>query len=141
MTTALDTNVIVALWDTDDALHRAARNALEKAWAAGKLVISPVVFAELVAAPGRSGAFVDRFCEDTGIVVEWELPEKEWRTAATAFQGYAARRKKQPGSAPPRRLLADFLIGAHALESGYTLLTADSGLYSASFPRLGLITF
>lgn len=70
-----------------------------------------------------------------GIRVEWELKERIWRTAGAAFQGYVARRKKHRG-AEPRRSLADFLIGAHALESGYRLLTADSGVYRASFPRL-----
>jgi predicted nucleic acid-binding protein len=33
-------------------------------------------------------------------------------------------------------LLADFLIGAHALENGYKLLTLDGGLYRRAFPGL-----
>ena len=135
MTTALDTNVIAALWDASDALHQAARKALDAAWSQDRLVISGVVYAELIGAPRRTQAFVDRFCEDAGIRVEWELKERIWRTAGTAFQGYAARRKKQ-GGAGSRRLLADFLIGAHALVSGYQLLTADAGVYKTSFPRL-----
>lgn len=137
MTTALDTNVIVALWDSNDSLHLAARKALDAAWSRDVLVVSGVVYAELIGAPRRTEAFVDQFCEEAGIVVEWELKEKIWRTAGTAFQGYAARRKKQGGS-EARRLLADFLIGAHAVENGYKLLTADAGLYKASFPRLML---
>lgn len=137
MTTSLDTNVIVALWDASDALHLEARKALDAVWNRDTLVISGVVYAELIGAPGRSEAFVDRFCEETGISVDWELKEKVWRTAGAAFQAYAARRKKQ-GAAKPRRLLADFLIGAHALENRYRLLTADAGVYQASFPRLAL---
>ena len=137
MTTALDTNVIVALWDVSDALHLAARKALDAVWGRDTLVVSGVVYAELIGAPQRTEAFVDRFCEEAGIIVEWELKESVWRTAGKAFQNYAGRRKKQGGS-EPRRLLADFLIGAHALESGYRLLTADASLYKASFPRLAL---
>jgi predicted nucleic acid-binding protein len=138
MTTAIDTNVLVALWDAGDTLHEQARQALERAFGRGSLVITGVVYAELLAAPVRPEAFLDRFCEDTGISVEWELSEEIWRGAGRAFQRYAAQRKKQPGPAP-RRILADFLIGAHALVNGYQLLTLDEGTYRASFPRLGIV--
>ncbi len=137
MTVALDTNVLVALWDAADALHPVARKALEAASSREALVICGVVYAELIGAPGRTEAFVDRFCEEAGIAVEWELRERIWRKAGVAFQGYATRRKKQSG-AEPRRLLADFLIGAHALESGYKLLTLDGGMYRKAFPGLRL---
>jgi len=100
-------------------------------------VICGVVYAELIGAPGRTEAFVDRFCEEAGIAVEWELRERIWRKAGVAFQGYATRRKKQSG-AEPRRLLADFLIGAHALENGYKLLTLGGGMYRRAFPGLRL---
>jgi len=135
VTIALDTNVIVALWDASDALHPVARKALVAASSREPLVISGVVYAELLGAPGRTEEFVDRFCEEAGIAVEWELREKIWRAAGRAFQGYATRRKKQGGS-EPRRLLADFLIGAHAMVSGYKLLTLDGGLYRWAFPGL-----
>jgi predicted nucleic acid-binding protein len=137
VTVALDTNVLVALWDAADALHPVARKALEAASSREALVICGVVYAELIGAPGRTEAFVDRFCEEAGIAVEWELRERIWRKAGVAFQGYATRRKKQSG-AEPRRLLADFLIGAHALESGYKLLTLDGGMYRKAFPGLRL---
>lgn len=139
MTTAIDTNVIVALWDAEDALHRTARATLDKAFNEGTLVISGAVYAELLAAPGRSEAFVNKFCEEAGIVVEWELGEKAWLAAGAALQGYAARRRKQKAG-EPRRILADFLIGAHALVNGYRLLTLDAGIYQASFPKLGIAT-
>jgi len=137
VTVALDTNVLVALWDAADALHPVARKALEAASSREALVICGVVYAELIGARGRTEAFVDRFCEEAGIAVEWELRERIWRKAGVAFQGYATRRKKQSG-AEPRRLLADFLIGAHALESGYKLLTLDGGMYRKAFPGLRL---
>ncbi len=138
MTTAIDTNIISAFWNEDDALNRAAQGALEAASGRGMLVISGVVYAELLAAQGRTEAFLDMFCEETGIGVEWELEEGIWRAAGAAFQSYAARRRKQKGT-EPRRILADFLIGAHALVKGYTLLTLDEGMYRASFPRLRIV--
>jgi predicted nucleic acid-binding protein len=137
VTVALDTNVIVALWDAADALHPVARKALEEASGREALAMCGVVYAELIGAPGRTEAFVDRFCEEAGIAVEWEFKERIWRRAGAAFQEYAARRKKQNGAAP-RRLLADFLIAAHALENGYKLLTLDGGMYRRAFPGLRL---
>ena len=50
MTTAIDTNVIVALWANDPALSLAAETALEAAFHRGSLVVAAPVFAELIAA-------------------------------------------------------------------------------------------
>jgi predicted nucleic acid-binding protein len=138
MTTAIDTNVIVALWNEDEAQNLTAKKALGESQMGGRLVICGAVYAELMAAPGRSETLVDRFCEEAGIVVEWEIGERAWRAAGTAFQGYAARRRKQK-DAEARWIMADFLIGAHALVNGYKLLTLDAGIYQASFPRLGIV--
>lgn len=78
-----------------------------------------------------------RFCEEAGIAVEWEIGERAWRAAGAAFQVYAARRRRQKG-AEARRILADFVIGAHALVNGYKLLTLDARMYEAPFPRLAI---
>jgi predicted nucleic acid-binding protein len=138
MTTAVDTNVIVALWDKDSNLSSAAQSALDAGLERGMLVVAAPVFAELVACPGRSETFLDSFFRDTGIIVDWELDEATWRAAGRAFQTYAARRRKQADSGP-RRILADFVIGAHALQKGYRLLTLDDHLYRTAFPGLPLL--
>jgi len=140
MTTAIDTNVVIALWDKDPTLSSAAEKALDMAFNRGILVAAAPVFAELMATPGRSEAFVGSFFEDTGIAIDWELTEQVWRLAGRAFQAYAERRRKQrdPGV---RRILADFMIGAHASANGFRLLTLDDGLYRAAFPTLALETF
>src|SRR5437763_12247049 len=139
MTTAIDTNVIVALWDRDPAVSSAAQKALDAALAHGSLVLSAPVFAELMAAPGRTETFLDKFCSDTGLAVEFDLDEGIWRVAGRAFNAYAARRRKQRDSGP-RRILADFLIGAHAFQRDYRLLTLDDHLYRAAFSTLIVIT-
>jgi hypothetical protein len=140
MTTALDTNVVIALWDKDSALSLAAQTALDTAFNRGTLVAAAPVFAELISAPGRSEAFVSSFFEETGIGVDWELPEQVWRSAGRAFQAYAERRRKQR-DAGARRILADFIIGAHASVNGCRLLTLDDRLYRSSFPNLAIETF
>lgn len=138
MITALDTNVIVALWDADDSLHKPARMALENAEAHGGLVIAAVVYAELMAGPERTDKFVNQFCQDAHIEVEWALSAEIWRAAGVGFQGYATRRRRQDRSVA-RRILADFVIGAHAWVSGYRLLTLDDRLYRAAFPKLEVV--
>ena len=138
MITAIDTNVLVALWDRDEALNSAAQAALDAGFARGKLVISGAVFAELLAFPRRTESFIDEFLKETGIAVDWATDEFIWRVAGKAFQSYANRRRKQQPDVV-RRLLADFLIGAHALERGYGLLTLDAGIYRAAFPKLRIV--
>ena len=140
MTTAVDTNVVIALWDKDPALSVAAQNALEAAFNRGTLVAAAPVFAELIAAPGRSEAFVGSFFEETGIAIDWELQKQVWRSAGRAFQAYAERRPKQRDIGT-RGILADFLIGAHALSNGCRLLTLDDRLYRTAYPALIIETF
>ena len=135
MSTAIDTNVIVGLWDANDALHLAAFEMLEAVSSRGAVVICGAVFGELLACPGRTEEFVNIFLDDAGIAVDWTTNETIWKTAGRAFSEYADRRRKERASGP-RRILADFLIGAHALENDYGLLTLDDRIYSAVFPKL-----
>jgi predicted nucleic acid-binding protein len=138
MTTAIDTNILVALWDNDQAINTAARAALDEALGRGSLVIAAPVYAELLAFPSRNEAFVDTFCADSRISIDWDLGEPIWRAAGRAFQAHAAGRRRHRG-AGPRRILADFLIGAHALKNGFRLLTLDEHIYRVAFPRLTIV--
>jgi len=137
--TALDTNVLVAYWGPDPSLNLAVQDALESAFGRGNVTVAAPVFAELVAGPGRTEDFVNGFFEDTGLAIDWELGEEVWRSAGRAFRSYAERRRKHrdPGA---RRILADFLIGAHAAAHDYRLLTLDERLYRAAFPSLKIET-
>jgi predicted nucleic acid-binding protein len=139
MTIAVDTNVIQALWSGTPAVSGAAQAALERTSNQSALVMSAVVYAELVAAPGRDMAAVDLFVDIARIRIDWQFEPVVWRTAAQAFQGYAERRRAQERGAGPRRILADFLIGAHALHHASALLTFDQGIYHAAFPDLPVL--
>jgi hypothetical protein len=81
---------------------------------------------------------LNEFFRDTGILVDWTLDEKAWREAGRAYQGYVQRRRSGNGTLL-RRILTDFLIGAHAKVRGYSLLTLDQRLYAAAFPALPII--
>ena len=139
MSTAIDSNVLIALWNEDDSLNTQARSALDTALGRGGLFIAAPVFAELLAASSRTELFLDSFFAETSITVDWDLNEAIWRAAGRAFQQYVARRKRQRDPSP-RRILADFLIGAHALHHGFHLLTLDDRLYRAAFPRLAVLS-
>jgi len=139
MTTALDTNVVVAYWGPDPSLNFAVQAALESAFGQGNVTVAAPVFAELIAGPGRTENFVNGFFEDTGITIDWHLSEAIWRTAGRAFRGYVERRRKHRDLGA-RRTLADFLIGAHAAAHDYRLLTLDVPIYRAAFPTLKIET-
>jgi hypothetical protein len=139
MITALDTNILVSLWDRTEDLSLRAQEALEESQSRGRIVLCPIVYAELIAAPGRGQTFIDEFLDDTGIHLDWEMDETVWRAAGAAFASFAARRKRQQEGGP-RRILADFIIGAHAEKSSDRLLTLDRSFYRLAFPNLNILT-
>src|SRR5437660_10493995 len=134
MTTAIDTNILVALWNEDDSLSTLSRSALDAALGRGSLVIAAPVFAELLAAPSRDEAFLDSFCRETGISVDWDLNEVIWRTPGRAFQLYVARPRNQRGSAQ-RRTLADSFIAAHAIHNAFRPFPMDHPLSRSASPQ------
>jgi predicted nucleic acid-binding protein len=137
--TSIDTNIITALLEAEDVHAEKAENGLLAASEKGKLIICPPVYAELIAKPKRTVVSVEAFLKTTKIEIDWNLEPLIWREAGIGFQIYATARKKQQ-SPEPRRILADFLIGAHAQERGLTLLTLDSRVYTTSFPKLRIET-
>lgn len=137
MRTALDTNVISALWSGEPAASRVAAQ-LEQAHAQGGLVISAPVYAELLAHPSAAPHFVDNFLGDTGIAVDFDLDEHVWRQAASSFAAYAQRRRRSQGGSP-KRLLVDFIVAAHALLQADRLMTLDARRYKQDFPKLRMV--
>jgi predicted nucleic acid-binding protein len=136
--TAVDTNVFSALLSGDPDSAPEARIALGEAAGKGTLLVAPAVYAELVA--GSDSEVVDSFFSDKGIVVHWNLGADVWRTAGVRYGAYARVRRQQRGDAGPRRILADFLIGAHALHLAHALLTSDTRIYGTYFTELEVIS-
>jgi predicted nucleic acid-binding protein len=135
--TALDTNILSALW-SGEPLASQVSNQLAEAHARGGLVVSAPVYAELLAHPSATQKFVDGFLEDTGISVDFDLGEEVWRRAGAGFALYAQRRRKSAGDSP-KRLLVDFVIAAHALLKADRLMTLDASRYTRDFPRLTVV--
>lgn len=57
MNTAIDTNIIVALWDNDNALNTLAQRALDTALAHGQLIVAAPAYAELCACQAGTSPF------------------------------------------------------------------------------------
>jgi predicted nucleic acid-binding protein len=134
---AIDSNVLIGLWNPDDSLNLEAQNALDAAMERGQLVIAAPVYVELRAVPGRDDGTIDIFLGRTGIAVDWKIDERIWREAARANNEYVTRRRKN--FKLPRRVAADFVIGAHASVRGYSLLTFDQRTFRSAFPNLILV--
>ncbi len=137
MSVALDTNVIVNVIGGTAAVADRTALLLREHGARSSFVISPVVYAELFAHPGWGPQDVLQFLSATAVGVDWELTETVWTRAGHAFGLYARRRGREP-AVHPRRLLADFVIGSHALDVG-TLMTGDADFYRKNFPDLRIV--
>jgi len=135
--TAIDTNVFSSLWTGEASVPRLLVQ-LKDAAEAGALLISPVVFAELHAYPGMTGPRLRNMLEVTGVLIDLRIEERVWTEAGHRFAKYAARRRRATGEGP-RRLVADFAIGAHALLQADRLLTLDPKVYVREFPELRLL--
>ena len=138
MQSAIDTNILSALWSKEPTAKHVA-SLLQEAYEAGGLVICAPVHTELHAHPGANCAFIEQFLNDTGIRVDFAMGKAIWRATGDAYAAYAERRRAS-GGGEPKRLLVDFLVGAHALLEADQLLTLDPERYQTAFPSLSLRT-
>lgn len=132
---ALDTNILVALWDPRSGMTIAVSRAYQRYRKFGPIVICGPVFSELLGFPQRTSTEIHHLLNASEIRIEWEFSEADWLAAGHAYQGYVNRRKSSGGGLS-RRMLTDFLIGAHASVRGYSLVTMDQDIYRAAFPNL-----
>jgi predicted nucleic acid-binding protein len=137
MKTALDSNIFSSIWSAEPSAPR-VKNQLIQSRTQGALIVCAPVYVELCAHPLATPAVVERLLEEAGVSVDYELDQLVWRTAATRFAAYAKRRRNSGGTSP-KRLLADFLIAAHAMVRADRLLTLDPSRYQTDFPELRLL--
>jgi predicted nucleic acid-binding protein len=135
--TAIDTNVISAIWSGEREGPQLLEE-LNKARLSGGLVVCPIVFAELHGYPHMTRFRIEDFLSITGIVVDWNLDRDVWSLASSRYQDYANRRRKNRHG-EPKRFLADFLVGAHATLYADQLITRDKRRYSIDFSDLNLV--
>ena len=137
MKTALDSNIISALFSIEPT-HSTLTSKLGELSTEGPLVICGVVFAECHAIPNITAEILQEFLHDTGVAVDTKTSFEDYAAIGHVFGTYANRRR-QSGGGEPKRLLADFIVGAHAEHNCDRLFTLDSSRYETGFPRLVLV--
>ncbi len=134
MRTALDSNILSALWSNEPHAERIGER-LGAAKQQGAVLISPIAYVELFAYPRATEEFIQRFLSDNDVAVDFHIAAPTWAEAGRGFASYAQRRRKA-GGGEARRLAADFVVGAHALLQAERLMTLDVGRFRRDFPEL-----
>lgn len=115
----VDTNVLIDVIHDDPVFAEASTRALERCAESGVLVINPVIYGEV-------GAICDSLEEVDSLLPPAFFRRDELLWDASFLAGQAFRRyRKNKGQ--KKRVLADFLIGAHASVAGFGLISRDSG--------------
>ncbi len=130
MKTALDSSVILDVLADDPKWGQASELALKKALSSGPLVIGECVLAEIT--PALREDELGAFLSDWSIVF---VPSSR-DSSILAGEMYRAYLRRTRGA---KRVLPDFLIGAHAAFHTGRLLARDRGYYRDYFTDLTVI--
>ena len=132
MATLVDSNVIIDVLTEDADWFDWSAAALSRAADTSRLVINPLIYAEV------SLAFDTVEALDEALPDEYYAREPlPWDAAFLAARAFAAYRRRGGARDHP---LPDFYIGAHAAIARHTLLTRDARRYRTYFPRLKLVS-
>lgn len=127
----IDSNILLDLMTEDAHWSAWSAAALERAADRSRLVINPVIYAEVSVRYSR--------IEDLDAALPKSLFDREpipYEASFLAGKCYLAYRRLGGARAST---LPDFFIGAHAAIAGYQLMTRDVGRYRTYFPKLSLI--
>ena len=127
----VDTNVILDIIENDPEWAAWSQSQLDTASLKFRLVINPVIYAELSIAYQRIEE-LEAMIKSAGLRLE-SIPREALFLAGRVFLKYRQQRGTKSG------VLPDFFIGAHAAIAGIPLLTRDVNRYRTYFPSLKLI--
>ena len=126
MITAVDTSVLLDVFLRDAEHGPQSRRWLRAAYDAGAIVVCDLVYAELVP------AFADRASLDRALhAMGAALSPID---SSMAYEAGLRWKRYRLAGGPRKRIITDFLIGAHALSAANAFLTRDRGFFSTYFP-------
>lgn len=127
----VDTNILVDLREEDSRWFEWSLGAMASA-VSGRVTISAIVMGELMSRGGSAAELTTQ--------LEVFRIEPEALSVRAGMRAGAAHCTYRKAGGTREKLLADFLIGAHAATAGQPLLTRDPRRYRTYFPELTLIT-
>lgn len=131
MITAVDTSVLIDVFGADSRFGTASAQALRACLNEGAVVANEVVWSETRAAFGSDADFT-RAMQALNISFAASSQDST-NLAGRSWQSYRA------AGGTRQRVMADFLIGAHAKLQCDRLLTRDRGYYRKYFASLAVV--
>ena len=128
MITAVDTNVLLDVFLIDQTHGPRSRELLRSAYDRGAILVCDVVYAELVPAFNNRASLEGALAEIGAAISPINT--------VIAYEAGARWLQYRKAGGTRNRIIADFLIGAHAAEMADTFLTRDRGFYATYFPEL-----
>ncbi|MGF1475925.1 MAG: type II toxin-antitoxin system VapC family toxin [Geminicoccaceae bacterium] len=129
--TLIDSNVLIDVATGDQKWAAWSEAALASTADMGRLVINPIVYAEVSVAYERIEQLETAL--PRAMFGREDLP---WEAGFLAGKAFVAYRRR---GGVKRSTLRDFYIGAHAAIRGYRLLTRDIRRYRNAFPSVEIL--
>lgn len=127
----VDTNVLLDLFTADETWGEWSAFQLRAQSQVHRLAINPIIYAEISLAFDSISTLDDAL--DTLQIEVLEIPRPALFLAARAHVHY--RRK----GGVKGKILADFLVGAHAAVTDMTVITRDRDRYRSYFPGVSVV--
>ena len=131
MITAVDTNVLLDVFLPDKTFAEESAKWLKLAYNEGALLISDIVYAELVPQFWKRSLL-----DDTLATLNITVSPGNADIAFLAGEKWTMYRRS---GGKRERIITDFLIGAHAMMMAERFITRDRGFYRSYFPDLKLL--
>lgn len=131
MITAIDSSVLLDIVGAETDFRESSAFAVAQAGREGRIVVCDIVVAEIAGQFSKDG--VEQFLESAAI----EFDPIQFETAKSAGELWRAYRKS---GGPCSKLIADFLVAAHARLQADRLLTRNQEFYRRHFRDLAILT-